>query len=93
MSLTHEETIRVAHLARIRIDLEKVEALTQDLNGIFSWIDQLQEADVSGIFLHDDVVVPQMHERQDVVTAVHLPVLDNAPQAEHGFFVVPKVVE
>jgi aspartyl-tRNA(Asn)/glutamyl-tRNA(Gln) amidotransferase subunit C len=91
MSLSSLEVTRIAHLARIGI--KDPHALAQDLSGIFSWIDQLKDAKVDHIQLHDDYHSPQMHERQDHVTAENLSVLDNAPEQEHGFFVVPKIIE
>jgi aspartyl-tRNA(Asn)/glutamyl-tRNA(Gln) amidotransferase subunit C len=86
---------KVAHLARLAIPEERVEALTGELNGILGWIEQLQEVDVTGIEPMASAVATALPMREDVVTDGAMPhkVLANAPRAEDGFFVVPKVVE
>ena len=90
------ETIKkIGKLARISLNDDSVTYYQQQLNGIFNWIDALQNVDVSGIDLAIDPNTPQMHERPDVVTAPNRvkEVLSNAPASMHDMFSVPKVVE
>jgi aspartyl-tRNA(Asn)/glutamyl-tRNA(Gln) amidotransferase subunit C len=86
---------KVAHLARIALPEERVEALTGELNGILGWIEQLQEVDVEGVEAMASAVETTLPMRSDDVTDGNIParVLANAPKADDGFFVVPKVVE
>ena len=86
---------KVARLARIREDEERLEPLAQELNGILAWIEQLNEVDTDGVEPMTSAVATKLPMRDDVVTdgdAV-ADVLANAPKAAKGFFVVPKVVE
>jgi aspartyl-tRNA(Asn)/glutamyl-tRNA(Gln) amidotransferase subunit C len=94
MSLTQTDVKKVARLSRIKLSDDDVIHFQNQINGIVSWIDDLQNVDVSAI--HEDLESsPSMYERPDHVTAPnrHHDVLLNAPQQQHGMYVVPKVVE
>jgi aspartyl-tRNA(Asn)/glutamyl-tRNA(Gln) amidotransferase subunit C len=95
MSITPEAIKKVAKLSRLTLTDTDVTYYQGQLNGIFNWIDALQNVDVSEISLTVDQTTPQMHERADVVTAPNrvTEVLSNAPAANHNMFAVPKVVE
>jgi len=86
---------KVARLARIREPEERLESLAQELSSIMQWIDQLAEVDTDGVEPMTSVVHAKLPMREDVVTdgGDAARVLANAPRAERGFFVVPKVVE
>jgi aspartyl-tRNA(Asn)/glutamyl-tRNA(Gln) amidotransferase subunit C len=86
---------KVARLARIREPEERLETLAQELSSIMQWIDQLAEVDTDGVEPMTSVVHAKLPMREDVVTdgGDAARVLANAPRAERGFFVVPKVVE
>jgi aspartyl-tRNA(Asn)/glutamyl-tRNA(Gln) amidotransferase subunit C len=92
-----EETVRkVARLARIALRAERVRPMVAELNGILAWIEQLNEVDIEGVEpMASAVEGAKLPMRADVVTEGGDPaaVLANAPKAEDGFFVVPKVVE
>ena len=86
---------KVARLARIRVAEAELEPLAGELSGILAWIEQLDEVDTEGVAPMASTEAVTLPMREDVVTdggdaAV---VLANAPRAERGFFVVPKVVE
>ncbi|PLR21833.1 Asp-tRNA(Asn)/Glu-tRNA(Gln) amidotransferase GatCAB subunit C [Caulobacter zeae] len=86
---------KVARLARIAEPEERIEALTQELNGIMTWIEQLAEVDTDGAEPLTSVVATGLPLRDDVVTMGGEPevVTGNAPKSVSNFFVVPKVVE
>jgi aspartyl-tRNA(Asn)/glutamyl-tRNA(Gln) amidotransferase subunit C len=86
---------KVARLARIREPEERLETLAQELSSIMQWIDQLAEVDTDGVEPMTSVVHAKLPMREDVVTegGDAARILANAPRAENGFFVVPKVVE
>ena len=95
MSVTNDDVRKVANLARIDLPEEKVEPMTEELNGILKWIEQLDEVDVEGVEPMTSVVEAAIPMRKDVITDGNIQdkVLANAPRSEDGFFVVPKVVE
>ena len=86
---------KVAHLARIKTPEDRLEPLAAELNGILTWIEQLDEVDVAGIEPMTSNVAQPLRMRDDVVTDGGKvdAVLSNAPKSADGFIVVPKVVE
>ena len=86
---------KVARLASIRIAEDRLEPLAAELSGILAWIEQLNEVDTEGVAPMASTEAVTLPMREDVVTDGGDPavVLANAPRAERGFFVVPKVIE
>ncbi|HHN66414.1 MAG TPA: Asp-tRNA(Asn)/Glu-tRNA(Gln) amidotransferase subunit GatC [Thermopetrobacter sp.] len=95
MAVDEQIVRKVARLARIRLDDDKVESMARELAAIFAWIDQLSEVDTRGVEPMTSVEAMAMKKRPDVVTDGDrvADVLANAPAREGDFFVVPKVVE
>ena len=95
MSVDVDTVRKVSHLARIRVPEERLPSLAGELNGILTWIEQLNEVDVEGVEPLASVVEATLTLRDDVVTDGAIPdqVLANAPKSVDGFFIVPKVVE
>ncbi len=95
MSATLEDVRKAARLARIAMPEDRLEPMTQELNHILDWIEQLNEVDVEGVEPMTSVVDVSLPMRADKVTDgnVRDKVLANAPRSEDGFFVVPKAVE
>lgn len=95
MSVDLTTVKKVASLARLAMSDAEAEALVPELNGILAWVEQLGEVDVTGVEPMTAVIPNTLRLRDDVVTDgnVREKVLANAPQAEHGFFTVPKVIE
>jgi aspartyl-tRNA(Asn)/glutamyl-tRNA(Gln) amidotransferase subunit C len=95
MSVDTATVRHIAKLARIAVSDAEVEALVPELNGILTWVEQLQEVDVTGVEPMTAVIPNTLRLRADVVTdgGIRDKVLKNAPVAEHGFFAVPKVIE
>ena len=95
MSVDAATVRHIAKLARIAVSDEEVNALAPELSNILGWIEQLGEVDVSGVQPMTAVIPNHLRLRDDVVTdgGIRDAVLANAPNAEHGFFAVPKVIE
>jgi aspartyl-tRNA(Asn)/glutamyl-tRNA(Gln) amidotransferase subunit C len=95
MSVDTATVRRIAGLARIAVSDADAEALVPELNNILGWVDQLAEVDTEGVEPLHAVIPNHLRLRDDVVTdgGMRDAVLRNAPQAEHGFFAVPKVIE
>lgn len=47
--ITAEDVRKVAHLARLAIDESEIEALTQQLDSILDYVNQLSELDVTEV--------------------------------------------
>jgi len=95
MSVDKETVRRIAKLARIALEEERVEPMVNELNQILTWVEQLGEVDIEGVAPLTSVVAQRLKMRDDVVTAGGDPdgVTRNAPGSEDAFYVVPKVVE
>ncbi|MBL3570491.1 Asp-tRNA(Asn)/Glu-tRNA(Gln) amidotransferase subunit GatC [Rhodovulum sp. BSW8] len=95
MSIDIDTARRVAHLARIAVQEDDLPALAQELSGILTFMEQLNEVDVTGIEPMTGVTPMRLKRRADVVTDGEMQdrILANAPDAREGFFAVPKVVE
>ncbi|MBV8563869.1 MAG: Asp-tRNA(Asn)/Glu-tRNA(Gln) amidotransferase subunit GatC [Methylobacteriaceae bacterium] len=91
-----QATVRhIAHLARIAVSDGEIAGLQHELNAILSFVEELNEVDVSGIEPMTSVTPMRMKLRPDVVTDGGMTdaILANAPATEDHFFLVPKVVE
>ena len=95
MSVDKETVRRIAKLARIALEEERVEPMANELNGILHWVEHLSAVDVEGVEPMTSVVAQRLKMREDVVTAGGdaEAVTQNAPDSEDSFYVVPKVVE
>ena len=95
MSVSPEQVRHIANLARISMSEEELERLVPELNAIIGWVEQLGEVDTDGIEPLATVIEQKLRLRDDAVTDGDCrdEILANAPDAEHGFFAVPKVIE
>ena len=95
MSVTNEQVRHIARLARIAMSDEDLEKLVPELNNILGWVEQLGEVNTDGIEPLATVIDQKLRLRDDVVNDGNIrdEILANAPEAQHGFFAVPKVIE
>ena len=86
---------RIASLAKLKIDDDKVEDVEGEFNKILDWIEQLNEVDTNNVEPLLSVNDENLRLREDKVTDGNQrdAVLANAPVSSYGYFVVPKVVE
>ena len=95
MSIDIDTARKVAHLARIKVEEDRLPALAQEFSNILDFIEQLNEVNVDDVEPMVSVTPMRLKRRVDEVTDGGYPekVLANAPDAREGFFAVPKVVE
>ena len=95
MSVSPEQVRHIAKLARIAMSDAELDRLLPELNNILGWIEQLGEVDTDGVETLTAVIEQKLRLRDDAVTDgdIREDVLANAPEAQHGFFAVPKVIE
>ena len=95
MTISIDDVLRLAHLARIEIDARQAVEVRTKLDAIFAMINELNAVDTTG-------VVPMAHAqelmlalRPDVVseTDQHELFQALAPAVEDGLYLVPKVIE
>ena len=95
-TLTKEDVLRVAELARLELSDAEVELFTKQLGDILGYADQIQTVDTSGVSPTSHVLGTEGTGREDA-PAPSLPLDDsfaNAPSADRpaGLFKVPKVL-
>jgi aspartyl-tRNA(Asn)/glutamyl-tRNA(Gln) amidotransferase subunit C len=95
MALDKATVARIATLARIKLTPSEQEPLARELSTILGWIEQLSEVDTAGVEPMSSVAAMRLAMREDEITDGDCrdKILANAPEAAHGFFTVPKVVE
>ena len=95
MSVTNEQVRHIARLARIAMSDEELDRLVPELNNILGWVEQLGEVNTDGVEPLTAVIDQELRLRDDAVTDGNIrdEILANAPEAQHGFFAVPKVIE
>ena len=49
MSVDKDTVRRIAQLARLALEEERVEPMASELNGILAWVELLKEVDVEGV--------------------------------------------
>jgi len=93
--VTADTVKKIAKLARLHVQGERLPALADELNGILGWIEQLNEVDVEGVEPMTSAVEMEAPLRSDKITDGDKrdDVLANAPKSDSGFYVVPRSVE
>ena len=95
MSVDKDTVRRIARLARIKVAEDRLDPMAGELNGIFQWVEMLNEVNVEGVAPMTSVVAQKLRWRKDEVSDGDVAdgLMRNAPDSEENFFVVPKVVE
>lgn len=95
MSVSADQVRHIANLARIATSDDEIERFVPELNNILDWVEQLGEVNTEGVEPLTAVIDNQLRLREDEVTDGNCrdEILANAPDPEHGFFAVPKVIE
>jgi len=95
MAITKDTVKYVAHLARIDLKPKELEKLSQQLQEILGFIDKLKKVDIKDI-VPTSHILPINNVLRDDKPAESLSsdkALENAPDKEGNFFIVPKVIE
>jgi aspartyl-tRNA(Asn)/glutamyl-tRNA(Gln) amidotransferase subunit C len=85
----------ISYLSRLKIDGEKEEKITNDLENIIKFVDQLNDINTSDIEPLTNPLEKTAKTRDDIVTADNLKkeLLEIAPSSNEDYFLVPRVVE
>ena len=85
----------ISKLSRISVDDEKAEKLAGDLNSIFDFIEKLNELNTNNVEPLTSVAETTLKLRADEIKSKNIrnQILQNSPDDNEDFFVVPRVVE
>jgi aspartyl-tRNA(Asn)/glutamyl-tRNA(Gln) amidotransferase subunit C len=95
MKISRQEVEHVAKLARLELSDGEQEKLADQLSGILTYVEKLNELDTSGVeptahvldiknVMRDDVAAPSLSQER---------ALANAPEKAAGHYKVPKIIE
>ncbi len=95
MEFDKKSLLKLGKLARISISDDKLNNLSKDLNSILEFVDQLKEIKTDQVDPTSNSLNQKLEVRDDKVDTKNSveDILENAPEKEMDFFVVPKVIE
>ena len=95
MEFDKKSLLKLGKLARISISEDKLNNLSKDLNSILEFVDQLREIKTDQVDPTSNSLNQKLEVRDDKVDTKNSAedILENAPEKEMDFFVVPKVIE
>ncbi len=94
MRITSKEVEHVAHLARLHLDSEELDLMTEQLDMILSYVAKLEELDTDGIEPTTHAFSITNAFREDIIeTSLDQDkALANGPDHSDDSFVVPRVI-
>ena len=95
MEFDRKSLLKLGKLARISISDDKLNNLSKDLNSILEFVDQLKEIKTDQVDPTSNSLNQKLEVRDDKVDTKNSAedILENAPEKEMDFFVLPKVIE
>ena len=95
MSIDKDKIKHTAKLARISLDEKKIDDLSKDLSNIFKFIEKLNNVNTDNIKPLSSILDHSLRSREDKVNDGNIrdKILENAPNKNENFFIVPKVIE
>jgi len=95
MSITREEVLHVARLARLALSESEVDRLREQLGNILGYIKQLDSLDTTNVVPTSHAVEMGTPFRDDSVHPFgdREAILRNAPDRQGDFFRVPRIIE
>ena len=91
--ITVKDVEHVAKLARLELTEEEKEKFTSQLGDVLKYVEQMNEVDTSNVepMAHALDFVNVMREDEVKYEQTKEELMKNAPDAEDGFFKVPKI--
>ncbi|MFH1612230.1 MAG: Asp-tRNA(Asn)/Glu-tRNA(Gln) amidotransferase subunit GatC [bacterium] len=95
MSISKEQVVHIAKLARLKLTLQEIEEFSKQLSDILLYMEKLNELNTENIkplshILPIQNVVREDEEKESLAIE---DVLKNAPDKENNFIKVPKILE
>ena len=95
MKISKQEVEHVAKLGRLELSEQEKDKLTEQLSGILTYVEKLNELDTTGVeptahildiknVMRDDTAIPGLPQER---------ALANAPEKAAGHYKVPKIIE
>jgi aspartyl-tRNA(Asn)/glutamyl-tRNA(Gln) amidotransferase subunit C len=94
-TVKHDDINALAHLARININDDLLDNVTDNINSILSLVDQLQQANTDNVepMYHPLDATQRLRADEVTETDTREALQATAPSTEAGLFLVPQVIE
>ena len=94
-SFSNEDVMKIARLARLKINESEIDKYADNLNSIFEEVESLKLVDTANVEPLVSVTDREMSTRKDEVTDGNYlqKILKNAKDAKYNCYSVPKVIE
>jgi aspartyl-tRNA(Asn)/glutamyl-tRNA(Gln) amidotransferase subunit C len=95
MSINKDTIKKISKLARISVTNEETDRLQRDLNSILKFVEQLKELNTDKIIPIASVSDQLLTMNEDEVKKINekKEILQNAPDKNTNYYIVPKVIE
>ncbi len=96
MQIDEQLLTRLEKLSMIRIGEDKRDEIIQELSEFLNFADNLSELDTSSVddkFAMDNKATITRDDEPSCDSAINDAILQNAPQSDDHFFIVPKIIE
>lgn len=95
MKISQQEIEKIAHLARLEIQPDKMEELKESINRVIDWMDALNEVDTTHVepLVHITEALNHLREDEAKATLERSRALELGPDTNETFFKVPQVIE
>ena len=96
MTIDDKTIDKLAKLSSLEISEESKENLKKELADIVTFVENLNEIDVSGVEATFTTISGGQPLREDIIdlsTELSTHIMNNAPRTEDNYFVVPSIIE
>ena len=95
MSIDKDTVKHISKLARISLNVKKIDSLSKDLSSIIKFIERLNKLNTDNVKPLTSIIDASLKSRKDEIRdgKIRDQILKNSPENNDEFFVVPKVIE
>ena len=95
MSIDLKTIKHISKLSRISVDEKRAEKLADDMNSIFEFIEKLNELKTDDVKPLTSIAETTLKFRSDEIKSKNIrdQIINNSPEDNEDYFVVPKVIE
>lgn len=95
MKISQDEIKKIAFLSRLEVKENNMANIEKELSDILTYVAELNELDLDGVepMAHAVPLHNVFREDEEKPSLAHDLALSNAPEAENGYFKVPRVVQ
>ena len=94
MAIDRDEVLRIAALARLKVDPAEADALARDLERIVGYMERLKEVELPEDAESLTYFGADVHRADRAADCLdHAAALQNAPETDGDCFLVPKIVD